>query len=1629
MNTAFLKRGKTWCAVMAAAFVGWGLSHAVEERPPVGKLEGKVVFEDLNRTLDNVEVVLTPEEGWGRSFRAKTRADGTFRLTHIPEGTYYVSASTRAHQTSSSGLTIYENLTANLTLTMKRSQSEFALKQHLRVYGTKESVHLPVSGYVDGDTPKGQDTVNVTMYKTRLSHVMQNDAASENFEKLGRSWDGLHSLPASLLSAVGSPKPIREQQVKITEDDREGFFYKNLSFGKLPNGLYLVEVAHVGHAEATWLLVTDTAIVTKKAGSQLVAFTVDMNSGKPIQGANVKTYRNSRVVASGKTNANGLAELSVPPVNSNRLITVASVGSDETVVNLNDYGNENQGRFVVSAYTDRPIYRPGQRISFKGIARRRETPQYASPLSASAGADKIAYQYSVPTGQPVEVELRDPSGERMLKQTYSTNRYGSFFGQADLMPEAPTGVYSLIMKVGSETHTHDIVIASYKKPEFEVSVTPEKPRYLKSEDVVFKIKGQYYFGGGLAGAKVSYTILRSPDWTAGEEEPSEGGEDYESGGEYINSGEVTLDENGEILITFPATPEDEKKQEERDKAKHLDEGYAQVENYTVSVQVMDEAERFVEAEGKVKVVPGDFRLSVETPGYVGAPNSPTEIQIAATDYDGKPIAGQPVSVELAFEKWDEEEYKQETLQTLNATTDANGRATISATPPKSGYLLMTAKAKDAHGRSIQAMHSLWVVSDEGGDLSTQYSDLAVLTDKKGYAPGETARVLVNASKPNLTVLLTIEGSRVSYQQLVQMKGRSTVVRVPIRAEYGPNVMLAACYVFKKHIAQSEAQLRVSIPQKEIRVAIEPDRQGTSSTGSLARYQPGDAITYTVKTTDTSGNPLACELSFGVVDEAIYALREDNPKALTDAFYPRRYNQVTTTYSFAAEYLGDADKAEPKIAARKKFPDTAFWNPTLTTDASGTAHVTFNLPDNLTTWRATAVAHTLDTKLGRGIQKVMVNKDFFVRLEQPRFLTVRDESRISAIVHNNTESAQNVQVRLIAPGIALKEGETQSVKVEAGKTGEVNWTAAANQSGTQTLRLTAWTPKDGGKQYTDGVEMPLTIKPHGREVVSGLTGEITDTPQTETIRFNGNAVPENARITVRITPSLLSALTDGTEYLVGFPYGCTEQTLSRFVPDLLVGRMMKQNGLRMSVSSENLSRMVRSGMMRLFELQHSEGDWGWWENGETDSWMTAYAIYGLAIAQKQGYSVSNTLQQNIREGAKKQAEKILERLDRPSSKDSKQAGYVAEQLKTLAFLLYGLALSDESGLVKTYRVRLNPTKMDAEGLAYLVLLQKAQGKSAPEASAKLDRLLVAENGMMHWKAVGADTTGSDLTATAAGLRALLTVNRNDPRIPAILRWLMFKRTDGYWGTTRDTAWTLMALVDYLGTTQEISANGTVALTLNGSPLQTVSLDGDQAKEKEIVIRIGAKQLRPDRNEIRLERNGGTLPVFYAIESRQTVNQDELPAVSNAGIQVKREYRRLLAPKKGNSSYEERTEATQNQMTAGDKIRVRLTLVIPKDMAYVLIEDPFPSGCDPMERGDASEMTEEWKFWYDGVTVRDDRIAFFVRSLPAGTHTIEYNLRAQTSGTCGALPTLLQAMYVPELKAESRSDRVTIARAAK
>lgn len=1601
------------CAAVAA--IAAALVYCVQRDTPVGSIRGEVFLTDSRKRMDGIEVVLSQDTGDETQVvrRTRTGKDGVFRMGLVPTGEYTLSASATYHATHDVHLAVDEGRTTPIALSLDRTEPDLQVIRHQSVFGTHELAHISVSGYVDSDQPLHRDAISVRVYRTRISSTLGTRDGAEALEEVGRGYDPAPRLPAALLDPDGAERPRLNlaRSYTITQDDREGFYYEKLGFGSLPPGLYLIDVKHGVRTGCSWLLVTDTALVTKRASGQAVAYVVDMKRGTPRPGSAVRAYRNGKIVAQSTTDSHGLAELRIPgdPKNSDdaaATTVVARNGEDEAVVTGSHYSSEDEGDYVVHAYTDRPIYRPGQQIRFKGIVRRKldEAPPPATEgLDSPAGSP--GPRYAVPSGTPVAIEMRSPQGERVLKMEAHTNDYGSFSGSASLSPEAATGVYTLAMKIDGDEHTHDIVVASYRKPEFAVTVTPDKKRYVRGDAVTMTISALYYFGAPVAGAKVSYTVYSSQDWSGEYEEDGidsaddvEGdsdpyfyhnrGEAYD--GEVERDGKAVLDQDGKATIRFATNRA----------SVGLD---TLAEIYTASVTVSEGDNREVEEDGTARVEAGDFQLFVRPDGYVASPGVPFGVSLHARDDEGHPIANQPVDIDGYYDVWRSGKDQRVPLGTRRVTTGPDGRARLSVVPTQTGSLRLNAHTVDSGGRTITAQGYLWVVDEHGDDLATEYADLSILPDRRRYAPGDTARVLINASHTGETALITIEGARVYRSEIVPLVRHSTVIRVPISAEYGPNIALDACYISDKHFAQSEAMLRVPLPARRLALSVTSDR--TAAAG-LPRYHPGDPIRYTVKATDSQGRPARCEFSLGVVDEAIYALREDDPKALQEAFYPARTNSVRTDFSFAVEYLGDADKAEPKIVSRKKFPDTAFWAPAMRTGADGTASVSLRLPDNLTTWRTTVTADTLDTKLGRAVCKVIAAKEFMVRIEAPRFLTSTDTSRIAAIVSNETGAAQTALVRLRGGSLTLEAPATRRLTVAPGANIEVDWPVVAGQYGDAHLEVTAWTlPPQGGRQDTDGMESVLPVRPHAREVVTTGAGALTGSqPGACTLALAPDAVPDLTRLTVRITPSIATALTGATDYLIGFPYGCTEQTMSRFMPDLLVQRALRLRGLTAIKNAADLPRMVRDSLERLYRFQHDpSGAWGWWQFDNDDPHMTAYVLYGLTVARKAGYPVNAAV---LASGRKAAARMVAANSLDPDDR---------------AFLGCALALAGDKHSARLALSHLSIPYLLPEAAAYAGLLEMQLGRSpAPE----LRRLAtwMRTDGPTAWWPVGCDPDWDDVTPTAAALRLLIAHDPDDPRITPVLRWLMLKRTDDYWMSTQATSEVLQALCDYLTAKPASAAAGAVRVLVNGTSAAEVPLTADVQQEREIVLRVPASALHAGSNEVRVEHVSGGASVFYTAELRQYV--PDMPATARSSdLRIVREYLRLAPRHVGDEGWRLSTEQTNNHLTAGETVRVRLSIVAKRNLDYVLIEDPYPAGCDLNDRGDPDDA-ESWQNWWAASDPRDDHIAFFARHIERGKSVLEYNLRASAPGVYAALPALAQAMYAPQVKAETAATTVQI-----
>ncbi len=1551
------------------------MALTIVRETPVGALTGTIVAQESGLPLD-VQVSLRPAHApeYSPTTAYTYSSGGNYEFKRVPVGQYILQVHSSYRSSPATKVTIEEGKTETLDIELRPGETELELYIHQRIFTPDERAQITCQGYVQADS------LNVKIYKVDVDALMTKHGA--NLERLvgpTQNYRYYYERYNKLdLSANKSLKLAESFSSSITARESEGNFTKRIDLPQLGPGMYVVSVRGDANQRIGWIAVTSLGLVTKTAGQDALAFVVDLKTGKPAAGADVTAFSGTSKIASGRTGADGLSVLKLGGSKGNDEATILAKSGDSFAFVSAYLSMGPQSRQMVYGYTDRPVYRPGQKVFFKGIVR-----------------DSTPGGYQTTAGKQVTVEVRDPNDTLIYRANKTTDKFGCYDGQLVLNSETASGNYNIMARVGGEADrvdrgrsSTDFEVASYSKPEFTAKVKFEKKRYIRGDQVVAKIKADYYFGAPVANAKVEYSVTRSDYWLyepdEDEDETEEGGDyegysDYGGYGESVDEGTVTTDENGEAEIVFDAKwPRPEG-----------DYGWDSDQEFTVNVYVTDESRRSASGDGSVVVSRGEFAISATPSRYVAIPGQQVQVDIQAQDYDRRPVRNQELTVLIGRQFWSGRTMSFRKTEERKITTDQDGQATLQFEARKAGDITIVVSARDSKGNRITDNAYVWCYDGTpwGEEGTARLPDLKIITDKNVYKPGDTATVLITAKKAGPTALVTVEGDRLYEQQTVELKSQSAMVKIPVRAEYTPNFYISVCYVRNKNLATQEKRVKVSIESRAVNVKIEPNKK---------RYLPGEEATYKIVTTSGDGQPVSANVSLGVVDEAIYAIREESTTPILSYFYSRKPNRVNTNFSFPEIYLSDPDKAgdlskmprQEGVRLRRRFEDTATWQPSVITGPTGEATVKFQMPDNLTTWRATARAITEDTRCGQSTDTVLAQQDMLVRLQTPRFLVQGDETTISATVHNYTGSRDRVSVRLSAPMLRIDGNRQRSVGVANSGVERIDWTVRATRPGMATLTVRAKGSKAG-----DAMQITIPVYPHGEERQSITAGSLSGAKTELPLDIRRDSIPEATRLTIRLAPSLASAMLGSLEYLAQYPYGCTEQTTSSFLPDVILSRALKDMGIRNPGLEKELPDMVQSGLLRLYRFQLDDGGWSWCEYGESDPWMTAYVCYGLIEARRAGFAVNESM---LEQGIGR-----LMALLRGNEVDT----------ETKTFGYYTLALGRQDvgkNLDQLARIRVLP----ARSLALLSLAFSETGRRE-DARKALNRCFedaVIEPGMIHWGG-GTDFDSSAVETTALALRALLKAYPSDPRAVKIVAWLMHERRGDSWYSTRDTAMTLYAMTEFIKGSKEFSPDYVAEVRVNGRSAGRFTFNAQSIFQPDRVVTVPSDFLRKGRNRIEI-RKAGVGNLYYSSKLVQYLAKDKIPAtVSGSGLTITRAYYRPGVTFYSSDSASALGSPIKS-CRSGEVIMTRLVVHATKQVDHMLLEDYIPAGFEIMDKGHIDYY--DWYYWYVGRDIRDNKISFYLDSLRPGKYVADYQMRASLPGIYHAMPAQIFGMYDPGLR---------------
>ncbi len=1403
-----------------------------------------------------------------------------------------------------------------------------------RSYTPAEKVQVRLSTY-------NVNAVQFTVYKMDLPRAVKNSTGLTNFGRTLKSLP-LAGMPVAATWRLGLGKTYPDSWAE-----------RAATVPHLPPGVYLIQVRAGGVEKRTWLDITDVALLVKRSRRELLVYATEAETGRPLPRLALTLYDAHRALGIHATDAEGVCRL---PLSTPDSVWMYGDSADGPAFALSSLPATPEP-FSVYPLTDRPIYRPGQTVQYKVIIRKR------------LAADRPGGIQLLPYVGPATIEIRDGTDALISRQPVTTNAHGSLAGSVALAPETTLGRWQIVIILGERRFYGAFAVEAYRKPEMTLGVTFDRAHYLGGAKVPVTINARYFYGQPVAHAAVTYHI----EFDGPDAEPA-----------FDGSG--TTDAQGLLHLDIQT----QRRKEDR--------------TLSVAATVTDLSRRTQAGSGSTLVAAGLFRLSLETDKNVYKPGERVAVSVSARDYDDRPVPAAHVRVRLIETKTDRLHRPTQVVTTRDVVTNAGGRGTVFFASPRPGDLSLEAVAVDSQDDKIAAGGSVWVAGVDYADYD--YPTLGLVAGRTEYAPGESATLLLNTSlvrrpatktspaRADAWVLLTVEGEQLGRHRLLHLTRRSTVIQIPLTDREYPSISVNVAVVQDHQVYEQQQRLSVRRRDQKLTVSVASDKP---------QYRPGETAAYTVTTRDYLGRPIPAELSLGVVDAAIYALSPDDAPDLESFFFSGQEVRIGTDFSFAAQYSGGAFQTVSQapsgasgggIRVRRSFADTAYWNPFVQTEANGTARVSFAMPDNLTTWRATARGATLDTQVGSTTQEALVTTPLLVRLALPRFYIGGDHATVSALVQNYSATARTVGITLEPQGAQIDGGTAaRSVTLAPGGQGRVDWSAKiTGGSDAARFRVVA----DGGAGAQDAMELTLPVTPPGLKVVTADARTLAGADDADTLDLT--KLPSDASVTLTLAPSLASSLFDALDYLTAYPYGCAEQTLSAFLPDIAVVQALKARGAG-HLPPATLNRQVSLGLQKLYHYQHPDGGWNWWESDQTDGDMTAYVLSGLLQARAAGYLVDD---QRVLRGAE-----ALKRLLPGEPELGRRADWLlplsALDPKFTAKPLEELYAKRDH--LDTYgRASLCVALISIGGPGHMAMAQTVARALGAEAVVR-GRLAfwTDESGGYSWR-------GDSAAVTAHVLHALLAVHPSDsdPLLPSAVRWLMANRQGTAWGTTRTTSEVVQALAAYLQTTGELSPDFTARVALDGVAQQTLTATADTALRVPLAVTLTAAQLR-GHSALSVSKTGpGTLYLS------RTVSSFLPPALSTPqihGLAVRRVYR-----------VSAENPSLADTQASGTDIDVSVEVSADADYKYVQVEDPLPAGCEVAsadDNGGGSYPIDS----SDGVAgyarreVRDNRVVFFFDSLPKGKTRLSYKIRAETPGVYQILPDIAALTYFPEIRGNS------------
>ncbi len=1426
---------------------------------------------------------------------------------------------------------------------------------------------------------------NVPKIKVIISKIYENNLLSSQRDgyypqesgedQSGEYEDDTHSYMDATLGDVIYEKEIDTRSLPKSGGGRLLNFSQFED--RLPEfkGVYHVMIRSVQDywvRDSRFISVSDLGLIAKQGADKIYVFTQSIKTAVPVAGVNFTLYgANNQLLGSGASNADGVAEIAYSKKEFSGFrpaMVIAKTADDFNFLPFNNTG-VNTSRFDVGGkrsnpsgldafvYAERDTYRPGEQVNFSAVVR-----------------DK---QWKSPGDMPLKIRMLMPNGKELASMRKTLNAEGSVEGSVPIATSAITGTYNLEVYTSNDVllSSKPFYIEEFVPDRIKVDAKLDKPSARPGESATLAVAATNFFGPPAANRKYETEIQVKQKQFA----PAQF-TDYNFGLANENSFFDKVLREGKTTEAGAATETYEIP------ADYGNRGVLQANFYTT---VFDETGRPVSRAASLDVFTQDVFFGLKNNGdYYYPLNQPANFQLAAVNREGNGVSAK-AKVEVIKHEYRtvlsksgsyfryESQQQDKVVSTNEVSINSKGSQTFVPRSPGDYEVRVYVP-----GSTTYISQSFYSYGSWGGDNTSfevnPEGSIDIDIAKKTYATGETVKALFKTPFSG-KMLVTVETDHLITWQHVEVSNRSASVDLKVTADYLPNAYITATLI-KPHevsdipltVAHGFKNISVEEKGRKMDVAIDAKKSVRSKTKQKISVKAAPGSYVTLSAVDNGVLQIS---DFKTPDPYDYFYQKKALQVNAYDLYPLLFAEVRPKLSSTG---GDGElsmekRVNPMPAKRIKV--VSYWSGIKKANGSGVADFDVDVPAFSGELRLMAVAYK-GQNFGGNATTMTVADPVVISTALPRFLSPGDTVNIPVTLSNTTAKAASLTANVKTEGPVALLG-TSSVPVTVNANGEARVVfnlVASNTLGVGKIHVEV---NGLGEKFEDVTEISVR-PPSTLQKVTG-SGSVNGGGSTKVSIGGNDFLPGSLDYQLIVGRSPMAELGEQLRYLIQYPYGCTEQTISAAFPQLYYGDLadLVQSGAS-AMNKTNANNNILEAIRKIKLRQLYTGALTLWDGeGKEDWWSSIYGAHFLLEARKAGFDVDNSLLEtllNYLNNKLRNRETIAYYYNRDQQKK------IAP--KEVAYTLYVLALAGRSNVpaMNYYKAKPELLALDSR---YLLSAAYATAGDRKSFQAMLPPKFAGEESV-------AQTGGSyysDLRDESISLDALLEVDPGNRQIPEMVAHVNAKLKQRGWLSTQERAFSFLALGKFARTANNSTA--TAEIRVNGKTVAKV--DGGSWKGD-------MKALGGQNVEI---VTGGTGRIYYSWQAE---------GISSTGA-YKEEDNYMKARRK----FFDRNgkQLMGNTFKQNDLVIVALTLekAYSGDIENIVLTDLIPAGFE-IENPRTKEIPGmDWI--KDAATptaldVRDDRINLFV-DLVSSKQTYYYAVRAVSPGNYKMGPVSADAMY--------------------